>query len=109
MKVVRLKPYLRAMFRMGLGDDAMRQVEMTIAAAPAAHPMIKGLRGARKARISRPGTGKSGGGRVIYYLVPAPGLLIMLTAYPTSERDDLSPDQRKAILTALDSIKRKPQ
>jgi hypothetical protein len=94
---------------MGFDEHAMRQIEMTIAAAPAIHPMIKGLRGARKARISRPGMGKSGGGRAIYYLVPAPEILVMLTAYPKSERDDLSPDQRKAILLALGSIKRKPQ
>jgi hypothetical protein len=91
---------------MGFSDDAMRRVEATIAAAPAAHPMIKGLRGARKARVARPGAGKSGGGRVVYYLVASPRL-IMLTAYAKSERDDLSSEQRKAILAALDSVKRR--
>ena len=107
MQVVRLSPYLRAMQRMGLGEEAMRRIEAMITSAPAAHPMIKGLRGARKARFARPGAGKSGGGRVIYYLVPAPERLIMLTAYPKSERDDLSSEHREAILTALDSIKRR--
>lgn len=107
MQIVRLSPYLRAMQRMGVGDQLMRRIEAMIASAPTAHPMIKGLRGARKARFARPGTGKSGGGRIVYYLVPSPERLIMLTAYPKSERDDLSPDQRKAILMALDSIKRR--
>jgi len=32
----------------------------------------------------------------------------MMTAYPKNERDDLSPDQRKAILAAIDSIKGGP-
>jgi hypothetical protein len=32
----------------------------------------------------------------------------MMTAYPENERDDLSPDQRKAIFTAIDSIKGGP-
>jgi hypothetical protein len=32
-------------------------------------------------------------------------MLFMMTAYPKSERDDLSPDQRRAILAALASIK----
>jgi hypothetical protein len=105
VKVVRLKPYLRAMRSMGLDDAAMREVEATIVAAPEAHPMIKGLRGARKARFALPGRGKSGGGRTIYYVAAAPGMLFMMTAYPKSERDDLSPDQRRAILAALASIK----
>jgi hypothetical protein len=29
----------------------------------------------------------------------------MMTAYPKNERDDLSPDRRKAILTAIESLK----
>lgn len=105
MKVVRLKPYLRAMKGMGLDDATVREIETTILAAPDAHPMIKGLRGARKARFPLPGRGKSGGGRTIYYVAVAPGTLFMMTAYPKSERDDLSPDQRRAILAALASIK----
>ena len=105
MRVVRLKPYLRAMRGMGLDEAAMRAVEGAIVAAPEAHPMIKGLRGARKARFPLPGRGKSGGGRTIYYVAAAPGTLFMMTAYPKSERDDLSPDQRRAILAALESIK----
>lgn len=105
MKVVRLKPYLRAMKGMGLDAAAMREIETTILAAPDAHPMIKGLRGARKARFFLPGRGKSGGGRAICYVAVAPGTLFMMTAYPKNEREDLSPDQRRAILTALASIK----
>jgi hypothetical protein len=105
MRVIRLKPYLRAMKGMGLDDAAMRAIEAAIVAAPDAHPMIKGLRGARKARFPLPSRGKSGGGRTIYYVAVAPGALFMMTAYPKNERDDLSPDQRRAILAALASIK----
>ncbi len=104
MKVVRLKPYLRAMKGMGLDDVAMREIEMAILAAPEAHPMIKGLRGVRKARFARPGTGKSGGGRAIYYMALKGGLLGMLTAYPKNEKDDLTPDDRKAILRAIEAL-----
>ena len=104
MRVIRLKPYLRAMERMGLGDEAMRRVEFDLIAAPEAHPVIKGLRGVRKARFPLPGRGKSGGGRVIYY-VAVKTAIYMMTAYPKNERDDLSPDQRKAILVAIESLK----
>jgi hypothetical protein len=105
MLVVRLKPYLRAMSRMGVNDAGMRAIEAAIIAAPAAHPMIKGLRGVRKARSARSGGGKSGGGRAIYYVALKPDRLFMMAAYSKSERDDLSPDQRKAILAAIESIK----
>ena len=80
MRIVRLKPYLRAMKAMGLDEDAMRGIEAAILAAPEAHPMIKGLRGVRKVRFALPGRGKGGGGRAIYYAAVAPGALFMLTA-----------------------------
>jgi hypothetical protein len=104
MRVVRLKPYLRAMERMGLDDKAMRGIELGLVAAPEAHPIIKGLRGARKARFALVGTGKSGGGRVIYYLAVETAIY-MMTAYPKNERDDLSADQRKSILAVIERLK----
>ena len=109
MQVIRLKPCLRAMKAMGLGDARMGEIEAMIFVAPEAHPMIKGLRGARKARFAQPGTGKSGGGRTIYYIAISPNRLFMMTAYPKNERDDLSQHQRRAILRAIESIKGKPQ
>jgi hypothetical protein len=105
MRIVRLKPYLKAMKGMGIGDVAMAETEAMIAAAPNAHPMVQGLRGVRKARFALPGRGKSGGGRAIYYVAIVPGILFMITAYPKNEQDDLSHDQRKAILAAIESIK----
>jgi hypothetical protein len=105
MQVIRLKPYLRAMMALRFDEGAMREVEEMILAAPEAHPMIKGLRGARKARFARPGMGKSSGGRTIYYIALTPDRLFMMTAYPKNERDDLSQDQRRAILRAIESIK----
>jgi hypothetical protein len=104
MRVVRLKPYIRAMERMDLDDQAMRLVEMSLIKAPEAHPVIKGLRGVRKARFALPGRGKSGGGRVIYY-VAVRSAIYMMTAYPKNERDDLSNEQRKAILAFIDGLK----
>jgi hypothetical protein len=105
MLVFRLAPYLRGMREMGIDEAGMAAVEAEIAANPT-HPMIRGLKGVRKARIGRPGMGKRGGGRVIYYVALGTDRFYMMAAYPKSERDDLSPEQRNRILAALDSIKK---
>ena len=68
--------------------------------------MIRGLKGARKARIQRAGMGKRGGGRVVYYVALGTDRFYMMAAYPKSERDDLSTEQRRRILAALESIKK---
>ena len=75
---MRLKPYLRACEAMALDDDAMWLIELGLVAAPEAHPIIKGLRGVRKARIALAGRGKRGGGRVVYYVQAAPSILFLL-------------------------------
>lgn len=90
---------------MAVADDGMRAIELEIAVAPGAHPMVKGLRGVRKARIAMAGRGKRGGARVVYYIAPVAEILFLLTAYPKNEQDDLTAEQRKAILKALESIK----
>jgi hypothetical protein len=105
MLVFRLKPYLRGMRDMGFDESGMTEVETEIVANPN-HPVIGGLRGVRKARIARPGMGKRGGGRVIYYVALGTDRFYMMAAYPKSERDDLSNEQRHRILAALESIKK---
>jgi len=105
MPVYRTKPYQRGMREMGIDAAGMAEIEALIVANPT-HPMTPGLKGARKARIQRPGMGKRGGGRVIYYVALGKDTFFMMAAYPKNERDDLSPEQRRRILAALESIKR---
>ncbi len=89
---------------MGLDDEGMRTIELKILRAPDAQPLMVGLKGVRKARFALPGRGKSGGGRLICYLAVGETVYFM-TAYPKSERDDLSPEQRKAILATIETLK----
>ncbi|MBV8754852.1 MAG: type II toxin-antitoxin system RelE/ParE family toxin [Hyphomicrobiales bacterium] len=83
----------------------MAKVEAEIVANPN-HPVIRELRGMRKARISRPGMGKRGGGRVIYYISIGTDSFYMMAAHSKNEQDDLSNEQRKRILAALETIKK---
>jgi hypothetical protein len=106
MPIFRLMPYLRGMRDMGIDEAGMAHMEAKIVANPT-HPMIRGLnKGVRKARIQRPGMGKRGGGRVVYHVAIGTDSFYMMAAYPKSERDDLSSDQRRRILAALESIKK---
>jgi hypothetical protein len=91
------------MARMNLDDTAMRQVEMSLASAPEAHQVIKCLRGVRKARFALSGRGKSGGGR-LFYCVAVKSAIDMMAAHPKNERNDLSNDQRKAILAFIEGL-----
>jgi hypothetical protein len=53
-----------------------------IAGAPESGSVIKGSGGCRKVRWSRPGMGKQGGARVIYFCRLEAGELCMLLVYP---------------------------
>ena len=59
MPIFRLTPYLRAMRDMGIDEAGMAEIEAEIVANPT-HPMVRGLKGARKARMQRSGIGKRG-------------------------------------------------
>jgi len=105
MPIFRLQPYLIGMRQMGIGEAGMAKIEADIVANPN-HPMIRELRGVRKARISRPGMGKRSGGRVIYYVPIGTDAFYMMAAYAKNEQDDLSTEQRRRLLAALETIKK---
>ncbi|MDF8365859.1 type II toxin-antitoxin system RelE/ParE family toxin [Achromobacter anxifer] len=73
-----------------LTDDGYRDLQQMLLEDPACGNVIPGGGGIRKVRYARPGTGKSGGLRVIYYWITDDDQLLMLLAYPKSVRDDLT-------------------
>lgn len=60
-----------------------------IAREPEAGVVIPGSGGCRKVRWSRPGMGKRGGTRVIYFTHLEAGELCMLLVYPKAEKDSI--------------------
>ncbi|HWE07025.1 MAG TPA: type II toxin-antitoxin system RelE/ParE family toxin [Rhizomicrobium sp.] len=71
--------------------------ELEIALAPLAWPVITGTGGARKARAARGGKGKSGGARVIYYVVIRRNVLYLIDIYAKSDKEDLTDADKKEI------------
>jgi hypothetical protein len=80
-----------------LGADELAALEFALATNPTAHPVIPGLRGVRKARWSRPGTGKRGGVRVIYYYVVRAEVVGLIAVYAKNEKENLNDADKKVI------------
>jgi hypothetical protein len=85
-----------------LSDEDYREMQEHLTEHPDAGAMIKGTGGIRKLRWAVQGQGKSGGVRVIYYWAVAKDRILLLFMYPESERDDLSPEERKVLRRTVD-------
>jgi hypothetical protein len=103
MKVVATRGYDRRAGK--LFTPAERAAaELEIALAPAAWPVISGTSGARKARAARGGRGKSGGARIIYYVVSRRGVLYLLDVYAKSAKEDLTDAEKQEIRKLIAAI-----
>lgn len=80
-----------------LDDDTFQQLQEHLIRQHVMSDTIKNTGGCQKIRWNRPGSGKRGGVRVIYYAVTAKGRLYLLTIYAKNVKDDLS-EAEKAVL-----------
>jgi hypothetical protein len=80
-----------------LADEEYRALQIALILRPEQGPVIAGAHGARKLRWRRPGIGKRGGIRVIYYWAAADTAFYMLFAYAKNEQGDLTPAQARAL------------
>jgi hypothetical protein len=89
-----------------LGEDEQMAMEFYIASAPEDHPVMPGAGGFRKARWARRGKGKSGGLRVVYFLLAGPGRIYMVTIYAKSRKETLSAADRNVLAKLAAQIKK---
>ena len=71
-------------------DEEYQALQEVLVADPEAGDLIGGGGGIRKIRMARPGHGKRGGARVIYFWQQDKGTIFMLVAYAKSAKTDLS-------------------
>jgi len=86
---------------LGLGDEELRQLQEALLENPKAGAVLRGTRGLRKYRIAFPGRGKSGSGRVAYVDFTMYETIYLITAYPKSEKDNLSAKERNEIAAMI--------
>lgn len=79
-----------------LSDDEYALLQSQLVADPKAGDVIPGSGGLRKIRWSRPGQGKRGGIRVIYFTA-IEDRIYLLAAYAKSARDNLTIAQIKIL------------
>ncbi len=79
-----------------LDDGSYAELQQALIADPEAGDLIRRSRGLRKIRWRLPGKGKSGGIRVIYYLVCSEEMFL-LYAYPKSKQENITDEQARIL------------
>ncbi|MCS3602790.1 hypothetical protein M2371_001999 [Buttiauxella sp. BIGb0471] len=83
-----------------LDDDTFQQLQEYLLRQHVDGDTIRNSGGCKKLRWNRPGTGKRGGVRVIYYAVTRKGKLYLLTIYAKNVKDDMT-EAEKSVLKRL--------
>jgi hypothetical protein len=80
-----------------LDDDEYAALQAFLVVNPEAGDLFPGSGGVRKLRWKRPGGGKRGGVRVIYYVRYRPNELWLLTIYAKAKHENISAHILKAL------------
>ena len=94
---VELPSFRAAWKELDLTDDDLKRLQEELAANPQVGRIMKETGGIRKMRFAYEHTGKSGGVRVIYVDFEIRERLYLITAYPKSEKDNLTKAERNEL------------
>jgi hypothetical protein len=84
-----------------LDEDECSELQQFMMQIPEAGEVVPGSGGVRKARWARPGMGKRGGLRIIYFVRYQPNEFWMLTLYAKAKRDNVPAHLLKQLLEAF--------
>lgn len=98
-------PIFRSRWKeLGLNDDDLRRLQEELLADPKVGAVMKGTGGVRKMRFAFEQRGKSGSLRVIYVDFEVYEKIFLITAYPKSEKDNLSEAERNEIRQMIHAL-----
>ena len=86
-------------------DEGREDFINFIARNPEAGDVIPETGGVRKLRWARPGTGKRGGARVIYFYHDAGRPLYLLMVYAKPRQENSTPDEKRAVRKLTEILK----
>lgn len=84
-----------------LDDDEYAELQQFLLLKPAAGQVVRGSGGVRKLRWARPGMGKRGGLRVIYYVQYEPTEFWMLTLYSKASETNVPAHVLRKLMEAF--------
>ena len=101
-----LAGFTREWDRLGLGDEDLRELELSILAEPDAGAVMAGTGGLRKLRFSpsRWRRGKSGALRIGYAHDARLEKVLVLAVYAKGDKSNLTPAERREIKRLLDAL-----
>jgi len=86
-------------------EDEKQELIEFLAVNPLAGVEIPGTGGVRKLRYAASGRGKRGGARIIYYFLDETMPLYALLAYAKNVRDDMIPEEKRAVSALVVALK----
>ena len=102
--VVETRAYLSAADDVGMMEDERVAIVSTLSANPQIGDIMPGCGGVRKLRVRKPGTGKSGGYRVITYYAGDTLPVFLLTVFGKTEKANLTKAERNALATLTGTL-----
>ena len=91
---------------MGLDDEDRRRLENEIADNPQIGSVMRGTGGLRKMRFAIEGKGKSGSVRALYVDYVFVERVYLITAYPKSQKENITPQERELFRKLIEQTKR---
>jgi len=80
-----------------LEDESYSRLQVALMLRPEQGSLIPGAGGLRKVRWAKPGRGKRGGLRIIYYWAPAEAAFYMMYCFAKNEQGELTPTQARTL------------
>lgn len=103
-KFVILPEFDRKWASMGLNDNDLRRLQEELLFNPEKGDVMQGTGGLRKLRFAFEHKGKSGSVRVCYVDFAVYESIYLITAYPKSEKDNLSKSERNSIAKVIKAL-----
>jgi mRNA-degrading endonuclease RelE of RelBE toxin-antitoxin system len=100
--VIKETPIFTRQVQVLLTEEEYRLLQIQLINKPDSGKIIRGSRGLRKLRWSSGGRGKRSGIRIIYYWFVSREIILIFFAYPKSEQDDLTPEQKNKLIKSIE-------
>lgn len=91
----------------GLGDDALRSLQIMLLKDPESGPVMEGTGGIRKVRFPINRRGKSGSIRVCYTDFAEYEVTYLITAFEKKEQENLTMEEKNVLKKLVKSLKEK--